>query len=371
MFSNPILRSRQPASLADSTMAEIPASLRAEIDRYERKYAENPDGRLFVPLAEAYRVAGELALAERLVRDGLVRYPDYVSARVVLGRTLADQGEGAEAAAEFERVLALDAHNLVALRTLAELALADGRPDEAAHWYHQLLAADPLNEDARAALDSLEEDGAYEEPTAPDPADGEELVSETLAELYARQGYSDRAADMYRQLIRQRGEEPGLLRRLREMETAGPAPVPAAEPVEVENSVEVTHDANKPFAEWVSGAEDEAEAMAGAAAASQPLEQLEASGAAPVPTIAEYLEAVLAWRPGGASGSQPDVSVTPEAPEPAADTVGEQPEDWTAGYGAEGPAPEDEPVFDRRQGVATDDDDDHESFQAWLRSLKR
>ena len=45
-----------------------------------------------------------------------------------------------------------------------------------------------------------------------------EMVTETMAELYASQGLHAQAADVYRELIGQRGEEPGLVRRLAEIE---------------------------------------------------------------------------------------------------------------------------------------------------------
>ncbi|HEX6038108.1 tetratricopeptide repeat protein [Longimicrobium sp.] len=45
-----------------------------------------------------------------------------------------------------------------------------------------------------------------------------EMVTETMAELYASQGLLAQAADVYRELIGQRGEEPGLVRRLAEIE---------------------------------------------------------------------------------------------------------------------------------------------------------
>ncbi|SOD04169.1 Tetratricopeptide repeat-containing protein [bacterium JGI 053] len=62
---------------------------------------------------------------------------------------------------------------------------------------------------------------------APEPApaahaeehdEHEEVVTETIAELYARQGFPERAAGVYRVLIGRRGEEPALVRRLHELE---------------------------------------------------------------------------------------------------------------------------------------------------------
>ncbi|HEV2148034.1 MAG TPA: tetratricopeptide repeat protein [Longimicrobiaceae bacterium] len=317
-------------------MAEVPPELAAEVQKLERYHAENPQGRYFVPLANAYRKSGALEQAEALLREGLRRHPDYLSAHIVLGRCLADRGATEDAVGEFRYVLSVDPQNLIALRSLGEMASAGGRAEEAARWYRELLAVDPMNEDARQALDALEsrpapaaqasaEDSgdsswwerpaddaadeagepaaeedevlswgsveldatigtdaavegspapeptgalsfgdleltdAPEEPAAPEEAqpwpgsgseqggwdpyagttvelqtpafagdeddtpaepdgDGDEVVTETIAELYARQGFHDRAADVYRELIRRRGGDPALEARLREVE---------------------------------------------------------------------------------------------------------------------------------------------------------
>jgi tetratricopeptide (TPR) repeat protein len=358
-------------------MAEISPELAEKIRELSARYEENP-GRFFVPLANAYRDAGEIAQAEELLRSGLKRYTGYLSAHIVLGRCLADRGAVEEAAHEFRYVLSVDPQNLIALRTLGEMAAAQGRPDEAGRWYRELLAVDPMNKEARDELDALgasadagaepsaappqavpgygdlgsefglvdiesgsaegtaheasaefgmvepgaanelhlstdeaggqgseladfgvvdltppaappaqepspepagpaidfggwgevsldDEAQASAEPKADDrmreydtfsfgdvelgaaaaggaPAEGapleaasaqapgagydlapqdedEEVVTETMAELYARQGFHDRAIDVYRELVRRRGDEPALVRRLAELET--------------------------------------------------------------------------------------------------------------------------------------------------------
>jgi tetratricopeptide (TPR) repeat protein len=324
-------------------MADSPAD---QIEVLLRKHADNPEGRYFVPLANNYRKLGELDEAERYLREGLKKHPDYLSAHIVLAQCLADRGASGPAAAEFRHVLAIDPHNLIALRTLGDIARATGDADEARRWYSELLAIDPMSEDVRHALDALDaaadvdfaggEDAEFEadggwwaapapgdaeaggprdeqpapgrwdsaawsdgdevsfeseplmdldlssldlgddaddepEPfdtsdlgfeaarTAPealvpgwpegesDDAPGEsavanfdglletpaepgvsdarapsdddgEVVTETIAELYATQGFHDRAADVYRRLIERNGETAWLSGRLREME---------------------------------------------------------------------------------------------------------------------------------------------------------
>jgi hypothetical protein len=316
-------------------MADLSPELAAQLQALESSYAEKP-GRYYVPYAGLLREAGQPERAEEILRTNLKHFPG-LSAHVLLGRCLADRGAHPEAANEFHYVLSLDAQNLIALRTLAEMAAADGRVEEARRWYGELLSVDPMNADARQAVGRLagtgadastadqptgsgdawggaaegapaaggaaaaEEEGELEwgnlelggspsspaEPApaaefdafefgevelgaAPDgggearpdepgtavdggfslldfgseaeaedgpvpepvPAEEEEpeVVTETMAELYASQGLADRAAEVYRELIQRRGEEPGLVGRLAELEGATPAPTPEPSP---------------------------------------------------------------------------------------------------------------------------------------------
>ena len=124
----------------------------SEIEKLEKRWAENPKGRNFAPLADAYRKAGELDRALELCTAGLERHPDYVSAHIVFGRCMIDQKNDAGAADVFRRVLVLDPENVLALKILAEIAERGGRYDEAADWLGRLLSADPMNGDAAEAL---------------------------------------------------------------------------------------------------------------------------------------------------------------------------------------------------------------------------
>jgi tetratricopeptide (TPR) repeat protein len=139
-------------------MADLSPELAAKIQSLEGGYADNP-GRYFVALAGAWREAGEIGRAEEILRENLKRFPG-LSAHVLLGRCLADRGAYQEAANEFHYVLSIDAQNLIALRTLAEMAAANGRRGEAERWYNELLAVDPMNAEARAALAQLSRGGA-------------------------------------------------------------------------------------------------------------------------------------------------------------------------------------------------------------------
>src|SRR5213083_2217828 len=106
----------------------------SEIEKLEQRYRENPKGRNFAPLADAYRKAG------------LQRHPDYVSAHIVHGRCLIDQKNDPAASEAFRKVLALDPENVLALRMLAEIAERGGRFDEAVEWLGRLVTVDAMNE---------------------------------------------------------------------------------------------------------------------------------------------------------------------------------------------------------------------------------
>ena len=93
----------------------------SEIKKLEQRYRENPKGRNFAPLADAYRKAGLLDHAIELCQSGLQRHPDYVSAHIVYGRCLIDQKNDPAAIEAFRRVLALDSENVLALKMLAEI----------------------------------------------------------------------------------------------------------------------------------------------------------------------------------------------------------------------------------------------------------
>ncbi|HVM42682.1 MAG TPA: tetratricopeptide repeat protein [Gemmatimonadales bacterium] len=127
----------------------------SEIEKLERRYAENPDGRFFAPLADAYRKAGNLVRALELVRAGLTKHPDYLSAHIVLGRCLLDKNEDAEAEATFRSVLSLDSENIIALKSLAEISERTGRTVEARQWLQKLLVVDPMNAEAEGDLQRL------------------------------------------------------------------------------------------------------------------------------------------------------------------------------------------------------------------------
>ena len=133
----------------------------SEIEKLEKRWAENPKGRNFAPLADAYRKAGELDRAIELCTAGLERHPDYVSAHIVFGRCLMDQKNDPAASDVFRKVLAL--------KILADIAERGHRYDEAVDWLTRLLSADPMNGDAAEVLARARGKAAQSAKVVPPP----------------------------------------------------------------------------------------------------------------------------------------------------------------------------------------------------------
>jgi tetratricopeptide (TPR) repeat protein len=149
----------------------------SEIEKLEARYRENPKGRNFAPLADAYRKAALIDNAIELCQTGLQLHPDYVSGHIVHGRCLVDKKDDSGAESVFRRVLDLDPENILALKVLAEIAERNERFATAAEWLNRLLLADPMNGEAAEGLSRVRHKAAAQ---APEPAPEEPVASMLL-----------------------------------------------------------------------------------------------------------------------------------------------------------------------------------------------
>jgi tetratricopeptide (TPR) repeat protein len=128
----------------------------SEIAKLESRWRENRQGLSFAPLAEAYRKMGDPGRALEVLGEGLAVNPNYIPASIVLGRCHLDLGDDSNAETAFRHVLELDNENVIALRSLADIAERAGRIGEARDLLQNLLTIDRGNDDARAQLAVLE-----------------------------------------------------------------------------------------------------------------------------------------------------------------------------------------------------------------------
>jgi tetratricopeptide (TPR) repeat protein len=127
----------------------------------QAKFDENPR-RYFAPLANEYRKGGNPKRAIEICRAHLAQMPGHMSGQVVYGQSLFEGGEFEEARKVFEGALLLDPENLIALRSLGDLALQAGNNAEARTWYTKLLDADPKDASVISLISQIDEAGDSE-----------------------------------------------------------------------------------------------------------------------------------------------------------------------------------------------------------------
>ncbi len=215
----------------------------SRIEELRSRLAREPGSRLFAQLAEEHRKAGDPAEAIRVARAGLALHPVYASARLTLGRALLDAGDAAGARAELEQALRQAPENILARRFLAQALESVGDLERALAEYRATLKLAPgdrqLEDRVQAVGARLSGSEKPQKPVpapAPGPRDSEAqgpageppFASATLAELYLRQGFAQRAIEVYQEVI---AADPGNARaraRLVEIESAGAAAGPGA-----------------------------------------------------------------------------------------------------------------------------------------------
>jgi tetratricopeptide (TPR) repeat protein len=211
-----------------------------ELEALFCKYENAPDSYVFAPLADAYRKSGMLEEALEICKNGLRKHPSYPSGKVVLGKCHFDLGEVDEAQSSFEEVLELDAQNLVALKYLGMIQAGRGDLDAARGHFKRILAIDPDNREITSMLEDLQvaedtgvtpgrrsvKDKDFEgDPISLGDDDGtsDELATTTLADIYAEQGYKDKAARIYKEVLQRQPDNEAIKKKLLGLEGEVPA----------------------------------------------------------------------------------------------------------------------------------------------------
>jgi tetratricopeptide (TPR) repeat protein len=115
----------------------------AELERYLRIYQENPDSRVFAPLADLYRRLGRLEEAENVCREGIGRHPYYAGGRVAYAHILLDKGLWDEALTEIEAVVNFYPDNLLARKIFIRVLCALEQRSRAQKEWDALQALAP------------------------------------------------------------------------------------------------------------------------------------------------------------------------------------------------------------------------------------
>jgi tetratricopeptide (TPR) repeat protein len=186
-----------------------------EINRYQEILARESSSLVFAALSEAYRKRNMPDQAIAVCKKGLHHHPGFLSGRVALARAYVDKGETDRAVKELERVILAAPDNLIAQGLLLAIYEEKRDWDNLEKTAHRILSVDPQDEKARRSWQTLRT-----QPTTGENAAGGgsgEIVTQTLAEIYASQGYYDKAFDIYRKLSVREPENPNLHERLADL----------------------------------------------------------------------------------------------------------------------------------------------------------
>ena len=174
------------------------------IRRQEERLARDPGSLAFAQLADLYRKAGRTRDAIALCRDGLVRYPHYTTARLILAKALVADGQLAPAQAELDAILDTTPKDVQCHRLAAEIHRRLGHIDEAVRHLEAAVALDPGDRESQGLLSLLR-------ATAPAAAEATGLArvlgddtfaTVTFGALCLEQGCVEEAAQIFTRIVR-------------------------------------------------------------------------------------------------------------------------------------------------------------------------
>ena len=186
-------------------------ALVAAIRRHEERLARDPGSLAFAQLADLYRRAGRTQDAITLCRQGLERYPQYTTARLILARAWLADDRLDEAAAEIRIVLDQNPKDVQCLRLAAEVERRQGNLDGAADHLEQAVRLDPGDRESKALLGFLRADPQTdgEGSALARVLRDDTFVTLTFGTACLEQGALEEAATVFTRLLRKDGNNTG------------------------------------------------------------------------------------------------------------------------------------------------------------------
>ena len=166
-----------------------------ELFLLEAWVSDNPGSHLFMKLAQLYYDQNRLAEAAGVLQRGLAIHPNDMEARSLLAEVLEAMGDLPGAIGQLQIAAREIKRHAAIFRRLAELCEIQGDSAYAA--------------DARHIAQALSSERTPKRSTQPM---GEDTV--TMAEIYAAQGHTDQAAEIYRRLLTKEPNRADIRQRL-------------------------------------------------------------------------------------------------------------------------------------------------------------
>jgi len=200
------------------------------------------DSSLFVQEAESLRLQKKYDEAIQVCREGLKKTPEALSGRLILGRCYLESNRIPEARKELEKVAQIVEECLSVYKVLAQVYLEEKNVDKALEALRKTLLLPGAEEGAPKKVTPLEmgllHRGSHppfatppafqmepskavtpappEIKTAPeeDPSAKAAIQTDTLAEIYVKQGHLDRALSVYQDILARDPQNAAALEKL-------------------------------------------------------------------------------------------------------------------------------------------------------------
>jgi len=180
-------------------------ALAAAMRRHEERLARDPSSLAFAQLADLYRKAGRTQDAIGLCQQGLARYPQYTTARLILAKSWLAENRLDEAVGEMRTILEASPKDVQCLRLAAEVERRRGNVDAAADQLERVVKLDPGDREARALLGFLRADpraAAAESSGLTRVLRDDTFATLTFGTICLEQGCLDEAATVFTRLLR-------------------------------------------------------------------------------------------------------------------------------------------------------------------------
>jgi tetratricopeptide (TPR) repeat protein len=189
----------------------------------------NIESGFFVQEAESQRLQGRYDEAIQTCRDGLKKMPDAIPGRLLLGKCYLETGRIVEARKELERVARVVEECLPVYKLLSQVYLEEKDVDKALEVLRKTLYFPPAEEGPPKKVTPLEMEmlhrgsrppfatpPPFQQPAQPPPTPAAEekkpveeeekaakpsIPTDTLAEIYLKQGHLDRALLVYQDIL--------------------------------------------------------------------------------------------------------------------------------------------------------------------------
>jgi tetratricopeptide (TPR) repeat protein len=193
----------------------------AEIENLEKRLRSNPLSPVFARLASLYLSANRAEEARELCEKGITRYPAYATAHLVLSKCYFQLARLSDAKRELSMTLNLQPRCEIARTVLRETMLRSaaemGKETTVVDQGNQAGLEQAVGEAGVSTLLRGASIGAEEEFSTAGVSD--EIVTPTLAEIYASQGAYREAIRTYLLLARRKpAEKKQFEQRIRELE---------------------------------------------------------------------------------------------------------------------------------------------------------